>query len=305
MMPPPMFFTDLMSHCTTRIECESADGKRSTGTGFFMNLCVSGDRTVPVLVTNRHVILGAQTGTFWLTLRKPDGTEPDVGKHHSFQLPSFQSHWFLHPLLDLAVMPINPLVEQGRATGHEYFFAPLSTDLISSAADLADMPAMLDIVLVGYPNGLWDQTNNQPIFRSGITATHPGLDYNGQPEFLIDAACFNGSSGSPVFLAEIGKVMSRAKGITIGPSRVRLLGVLYAGPIHMATGKIVTVPIGARDIVLTGVPNNLGVVISAKALLYFEPLLHYISTHGRRPRRNDACPCGNTKRYKDCHGVLS
>lgn len=299
-----MFFTDLMAHCTTRIECELHNGKCTTGTGFFMNLCVSGERSVPVLVTNRHVVMGAKTGTFWLTLRKPSTSEPDVGKHHSFQIPSFQSHWFFHPTLDLAVMPINPLVEQGRATGHEYFFAPLMPELIPSQADLADMPALLDVVLVGYPNGLWDKTNNQPIFRSGITATHPGLPYNGRPEFMIDAACFNGSSGSPVFLAEIGKVMSRASGITIGPSRVKLLGVLFAGPMHMATGEIVSVPIGNRDIVLTGVPNNLGIVIEAKALLDFEPVLGYLASHGRRPNRNESCPCGSLIRYKDCHGLL-
>lgn len=299
-----MFFTDLISHCTTRIECEFADGKRSTGTGFFMNLCVSGDKAVPVLATNRHVVMGAQTGTFWLTLKKAGENLPNIGSHHSFQLPAFSSHWFFHPSLDLAVMPINPLVEQGRSTGHDYFFAPLSPDLIPSAADLADMPALMDIVLVGYPNGLWDKTNNQPLFRSGITATHPELNYNGRPEFLIDAACFNGSSGSPVFLAEIGKTMSRSSGIMIGPSRVKLLGVLYAGPMHMATGEIVSVPIANKDIVVTGVPNNLGIVISANALLDFEPILQYLNTHGRRPSRNEPCPCGSSKRFKECHGVL-
>jgi hypothetical protein len=299
-----MFFTDLMSHCTTRIECTFADGKSSTGTGFFMTLCESGDRSVPVLVTNKHVVMGAQRGTFWLTLRKSESNAPDIGKHHSFELPNFASHWHYHPALDLAVMPINPLVEQGRSTGHEYFLSPLSTTLIPTQADLADIPALMEVVLVGYPNGLWDKTNNQPLFRSGITATHPELNYNGKPEFLIDAACFNGSSGSPVFLAQIGRTMSRSKGITIGPSVVKLLGVLYAGPMHMATGEIVAVPIGTRDVVVTAIPNNLGIVISAKALLDFEPVLNYLATNQRRPGRNELCPCGSEKKYKDCHGVV-
>lgn len=101
------------------------------------------------MVTNKHVVVGAQRGTFWLTLRKGAENAPDVGKHHSFELPNFASHWHFHPSLDLAVMPINPLVEQGRSTGHEYFFAPLSTTLIAAQADLADMPALMDVVLVG------------------------------------------------------------------------------------------------------------------------------------------------------------
>lgn len=270
-----------------------------------MTLCESGDRSVPVLVTNKHVVMGAARGTFWLTLRKSGENAPDVGKHHSFDLPNFASHWFFHPSLDLAVMPINPLVEQGRSTGHEYFFAPLSTTLIATHTELSDIPALMDIVLVGYPNGLWDKTNNQPIFRAGITATHPELNYNGKPEFLIDAACFNGSSGSPVFLAQIGRTMSRSKGIMIGPSNVKLLGVLYAGPMHMATGEIVAVPIGTREVVVTAIPNNLGIVISAKALHDFEPELNYIATHGRRPGRNESCPCGSLRKYKDCHGVVA
>lgn len=52
--------------------------------------------------------------------------------------------------------------------------------------------------MVGYPDGIWDEFNNQPIVRRGITATHPKNDFNGKGEFLIDAVCFPGSSGSPV-----------------------------------------------------------------------------------------------------------
>jgi hypothetical protein len=299
-----MFFTDLMTHCTTRVECTFADGTTSTGTGFIMTLCETGERSVPVLVTNKHVVVGAQKSKFWLTLRKGDDNAPDVGKHHSFEMPDIASNWLFHPSLDLAVMPINQLIEQARITGLEFFFAPLSKTLIATRADLADIPALMDIVMVGYPNGLWDKTNNQPLLRSGITATHPELDYNGKPEFLIDAACFNGSSGSPVFLAQIGRTMSRSKGITLGPSVVKLLGVLYAGPMHMATGEIVPVPIGTRGMVVTAIPNNLGIVISAKALLDFEPFLDFLVINQRRPGRNESCPCGSQRKYKDCHGVV-
>ncbi len=44
--------------------------------------------------------------------------------------------------------------------------------------------------MIGYPNGIWDEANNMPIIRRGITATHPNFNYNGKPEFMIDAACF-------------------------------------------------------------------------------------------------------------------
>jgi Trypsin-like peptidase domain/SEC-C motif len=300
-----MFFTDLMTYSTTRVLCETAGGQASTGTAFAMLLNVTAESSIPVLVTNRHVVAGARKGKFWLTLKKQNEDAPEVGEHHSFELEDFERRWIFHPSADLAIMPINPLIEEAKARGHTYFFSPLASDLIPTATELADLPALLDVVLVGYPNGIWDEKNNQPIFRRGITATHPELDYNGKPEFLIDAACFNGSSGSPVFLAEIGRTMSRSQGIHIGPSRIRLLGVLYAGPQHLATGEVVTVEIGSKLVAKTGIPNNLGIVISAKALLDFDPVLQHLVRHQKLPGRNEPCPCSSGKRYKECHGVVS
>ena len=55
-----------------------------------------------------------------------------------------------------------------------------------------------DVLMIGYPNGLWDTTHNMPIIRRGTIATDIKLDYNEKKEFVIDAACFPGSSGSPV-----------------------------------------------------------------------------------------------------------
>src|SRR5439155_8993915 len=66
--------------------------------------------------------------------------------------------------------------------------------------DLTAFDAVEDIVMVGYPSGLWDSTNNYPLVRRGITASHPGIDFEGKPQIAIDMACFEGSSGSPVLL---------------------------------------------------------------------------------------------------------
>ena len=270
-----------------------------------MNLCVEGEKCVPVLITNRHVVRGASTGRIWLTLKKDAENAPDFGKHHSFTLGSFSQRWIYHKAVDLAVMPIHPLIEEGRRIGHQYFFAPLMPDLLPTKAELEDLPALADIVLIGYPNGIWDERNNQPIMRRGVTATHPELDYNGKPEFVIDAACFNGSSGSPVFLVELGRTISRSAGMSIGSSRVKLLGILYAGPMHFATGEIRTVEIGQRSVAVTGIPNNLGYVISSRAVRDFEPLLLHLDRNGRLPGRNEICPCQSGARFKECCGIAS
>jgi hypothetical protein len=128
--------------------------------------------------------------------------------------------------------------------------------------------------MVGYPNGIWDSAHNMPIFRKGTTATHPNLDWNNRPEFLIDAACFPGSSGSPVFLLNEGGYMSR-NGPIFGKSRLKLLGVLYAGPQHTVEGdiKIVAVPTQNKPIAVASIPNNLGMIIKSRELLAFDDLL--------------------------------
>jgi hypothetical protein len=299
-----MFITDQIAYSTVRIECIFSGNIIGTGTGFFMNLCIDGDTHIPVIVTNRHVVKGAISGKFCLTKRNEKNL-PDVGNFKFFEIASFAEQWFYHPSVDLAVMPIAPLLNQAQSEGDEFYIAPLTPELIPTEAELKDMPSMQEIVMVGYPNGIWDYINNQPIFRKGITATHPELDYNGKPEFLIDAACFNGSSGSPVFIIDIGKITSRSQGTTIGSSRVKLLGILYAGPQHVASGEIKTIEIGEKkDIALTAIPNNLGNVISSKALLDFESQLRDLAARGKKPNRNDLCPCGSNFKYKYCHGKL-
>jgi hypothetical protein len=133
---------------------------------------------------------------------------------------------------------------------------------------------MEEIIMIGYPNGIWDAKHNLPVIRRGITATHPKLPYNGKPEFLIDAACFPGSSGSPVFLANLGSFVG-AHGDLCPGNRIALLGTLYAGPQHTATGEVVVVdvPTDTRAVAISSIPNNLGLVIHASKLLDFEAIL--------------------------------
>lgn len=133
------------------------------------------------------------------------------------------------------------------------------------------MFGMDDITMIGYPKGIWDEANNFPVFRKGITATNPKYNWNNKKEFLIDCACFPGSSGSPVLLINMGGYFTRS-GLTLGSTRVKLLGILYAGPQHTATGEIeiVDVPITQRLVLISRIPNNLGIVIKSELLKDFD-----------------------------------
>ena len=86
-----------------------------------------------------------------------------------------------------------------------------------------------NVVMVGYPNGLFDSQNNHPLFRTGKTATHPAIDYNGQRKALLDMACLPGSSGSPVFILDEGWIRNKNGGMCAG-SRILFLGVENSMP---------------------------------------------------------------------------
>jgi hypothetical protein len=275
-MPLQLSPSEQLTHATARIECTLMDGSRSTGSGFFFQFLRHGDQHVPAIVTNKHVVAGSKIGQFSLTLRRPDGG-PQIGKHISLELDKFESRWIQHPSpeVDLAIMPIAPLLEEAGKQGHTFFFVALDSSLIMSDAELSDLSAIEDVVMIGYPNGIWDAVNNMLVIRRGVTATHPNLDYEGRREFMIDAACFPGSSGSPVFLYNVGGWADRQGNMMMGGIRVKLLGALYAGPQHTAEGDIhiVNVPTQQKPVALSRIPNNLGLVIKASRLLDFDDVL--------------------------------
>ncbi len=136
------------------------------------------------------------------------------------------------------------------------------------------MKAFEEIYMIGYPRGLWDETNNMPIVREGITATAPYLDYNGAKEFLIDIAAFGGSSGSPVFLYNSSGYADKSGSINVGRSRLFLLGVLYAGPQFTIDGEVIKlVPGTSSEKVKSQIQMNLGYVIKSSEILGFKTIL--------------------------------
>jgi hypothetical protein len=262
-----------LAHSTVRIECDLSGGL-GTGTGFFYSLNRQTDQHVPVIITNKHVVDGAVKGRFILTLQTSSG-EPDIGANYGFELNNFQSFWRPHPdpSVDLCAMPIAPLINMAEQQGKKFFYVTFDKSLIPTTAEIDEMMGMESVTMVGYPNGLWDSVNNLPIFRRGVLASDYRRDWNGKKEFLIDAACFPGSSGSPVMLFDIGSYQTK-KGNFIGSSRIKLLGILYAGPQHTVEGdiRIVMVPTQQKAISVVGIPNNLGIIIKSERLLDFEGL---------------------------------
>ena len=261
-----------LSLSTVRIECELANGDTSAGTGFFTRFAVDGDSFVPAVVTNKHVIEGAVHGRLFLTLSAPGGG-PQYGSHHRFEIPDFSRPWIPHPDpdIDLCAMPINVLIDALFDRGMKAYITFIDLSLIPSEEDVAEMGGMERVIMIGYPTGLWDETHNQPILRSGVLASHYRFNWQGRPESVIDASCVPGSSGSPVMIVDLGQVFTR-HGLNIGATRIKFLGVLYAGPMLLADGSIEIKPASTSTVVRTRtrVPINLGYIIKSTQLFAFE-----------------------------------
>lgn len=265
-----------LMYTTVRLECELKDGNSSTGTGFFFSFKLGNDQHIPVIVTNKHVIENSDVGSFVLT-KSDDQGRPLLGQVERVVLNDFENLWIKHPEkdVDLAVFAMAPLFREAEAKGVKFFSPPLQEEIIPNEQTLSDLSGLEDIIMIGYPNGIWDQKNNMPIIRKGVTATSPKNDYNELPIFVIDCACFPGSSGSPVLIFDQGGYMDARGNMNLGGNRIIFLGVLFAGPQHVAQGEIQTIDIPLKQvpISLSKIPNNLGFVIKSQKILNFKKLL--------------------------------
>jgi len=274
----PLSLSEKLAFSTVRLEVLRSDKKKAYGTAFFFSFLQDSTGEIPVIVTNKHVIKNGVKGTFIISKANSDGT-PNLTAHIPIVLDNFEQRWILHPdsAIDIAVMPIAPLLNDANSKGVTLFYQSIDNSIIPSDDNLKQLNAVEEVLMVGYPIGLIDNTNNYPIFRKGITATHPNLKYNGKDEFMIDAACYPGSSGSPVFLLNQGNYVAR-NGSTMVQARLYFLGILYSGPQFNAKGeiKILNIPTVNDTITQTNIPINLGNIIRSRQLLSFESIFKKI-----------------------------
>lgn len=268
----PMIGSDLdqqLFFCTTRIEAKTANGKEtSIGTGFIFSHKIDEQQHILFIVTNRHVVDGFGLAT--ISFVQDQGGSPQLGRKCEVRLEDLPKLVFADPdpKIDIALIPMLPVLEHFKRKGETPFFRALSEDNVLSDEGAQAFSAIQAVLFMGYPIGLMDEKNFIPIARRGITATPYTVDFNGLPVFLVDASVFPGSSGSPVLVLDEKTSFTRGGG-SARSARAYFLGLISQAYLHEIEGEVEFKPIPSRFIPTYSQSHfvNIGVVIKAKALL--------------------------------------
>lgn len=262
---------DQLVYSTVRIVCSNST-TISRGTGFFMRKDYSDGTNINALVTNKHVVEGFENAEITLASLGTDG-KPDDHNQVIITIDDLQKRIVPHPVadVDICMLFINDKIDELHEEGTPVYYRAIGTEMTLLPTDLDSLTPIEDVIMIGYPNGIIDTYNNKPVVRKGITATSLKLDYNGTPDFMVDIACFYGSSGSPVFLRKEGlEKETLDSGIRLGISpSYSLLGIIHSMSIAKANGEIVVkdIPTALKPVVETTIPLNLGQVTKANKIL--------------------------------------
>lgn len=291
---PVLAPAELLSYSTVCLYFTSSNSV-SSATGFYYSIPHPSQPSlhIPVIVCNKHATKDALKTRIDLTL-----TSNSLPSTNSLPLIIDNGcfAWIHHPdpSVDLSVLPIGIIWNELEAHGIRPFTIPMNASIIPTDDYMKRITQFDEVIMIGYPGGLRDEVNNQPIFRRGSLATSPLKNFGGERKFLINMPVYPGSSGSPVlYLAN--------SGVFAGPSgdpgirfdlRVKLVGINSATYMSTVTGKVIPVPVPTvvedgptPDIApaegeMTGpryrletqsnVPNSIGIIIHAACLKEME-----------------------------------
>lgn len=256
-----------LMYSTVLIETDSG-----RGTGFFFQFSYD-TGNVPIIITNKHVInyKNYEKVKFKLHVLKNDG---NITENIVFEDTVY---WNFHYNKDLCFCYAAPIIQKIERESHvNLFFINIPEEVIYDDEKLKQLDAIEEVIMVGYPIGISDIKNNYPVFRRGITASHPASSFNEEGISIVDMACFPGSSGSPIFMLNQGNYKDKSGNLYIGSSRFVFLGILYAGPIFNAQGNLEIIEIPTKHISNINVPImvNLGYYVKAQEVYEFKKQIY-------------------------------
>lgn len=270
----PKEITDQLLYNTVRICGFKDNGQTSTGTGFFFGITLDDKREVLLVLTNKHVIDECTKLKFRLHEAKNISSKSQPsGEFINVELENIKQFWIPHPKdeVDLGAITFGPkILDIKNRLNKNIYCITFNKNLIKKDKELIETTSIAEEVLMaGYPIGLWDEYNNYPIIRKGIAASHPASNFNNKNEGVVDIACFPGSSGSPIVTYNKTPIKRSEHSIFIDTEiRIMLLGLLYGGPTYTNEGeiKVKKIPTYQNIISINKQMMHLGYYIKAKEI---------------------------------------
>jgi len=199
---------------TTPITVSFSDGRVVNGSGFFYFEYGPDDSKAQgphwraiariYVVTAKHLIQPTRlrdltTFTFAIRVGKQDHVD-----WHRLELSGAELGKRLHvcqkDTVDVAVVEVTDLENQEIKKLLEERIQVMNIsgatlDQLPNKSPLEVQPGD-DVIVIGYPMGLYDQFNKLPVLKKGMLSTPVGLHFDGLDAFLLDFKYYEGSSGS-------------------------------------------------------------------------------------------------------------
>ncbi|MCF8464050.1 MAG: serine protease [Flavobacteriales bacterium] len=269
-----------ITHNVVRLTSTFTDGRQSVGTGFYFALHRTEQKTIPIIITNKHVVQGSVKTLFKLSVKKLKESVTEM-----IDIGIASTAWINHPdpNVDLCAMPFAQVLNV-IPPENKVIWNYLTEENMPKQEDWDAISSVEDVIMVGYPNGIWDSVNNRPIYRKGITATNARVNYLGEPKFLVDIAAYPGSSGSPVFIYRDGLNVVNTAGTQLAgkKSYFFLAGILFAVHTYNAQGEMIVEPLPTDNStrVSSKIPTNLGIVLKSNLIYDFKKVIPNALTGG-------------------------
>ena len=249
---------DEMIFSTVKITTKTMKGEK-IGTGFIYKYEEDG-KFWNFIITNRHVVDNAIEGKITFHKGEMNNGKNVLVEGEAIDL-NFNSNSFFYndSSIDVAIMNVSPIYDENK---DKMYMIVVSRVIIPNNDEIKMKISKIDeLIFIGYPIGLWDSKNYIPIVRKGITSTPYHYDFEGEPIFLIDAAVFPGSSGSPVFVYRQGVDLDETTNNRIG-EKIYFLGILSSRLEVTEEGKVSLkdIPSTIEAYVNIKQPVNIGVV---------------------------------------------
>lgn len=218
--------------CTTSIEAMQNGQIINYSSGFFYEY-----RHKKFLVLNRHVIIDEHKDYYAdsINIYLHNSLE-DIKSIKKVTINLYENNkpvWFEHPeytkfLCDIILIPVGYKYLEGCVLNfiNESFYL-----------NVMQLSGFSEVIVIGYPHGIFDNKNKLPVYRKGLIASQHPFNYYDKPCFLVDTYINSGMTGGLVMSAPSNVLIDDCYEREIRVPHSVILGILSEKPLFTEETK--------------------------------------------------------------------